>query len=294
MLPITTAKPDEWVAAFEHALALVPEIDRAARVAQCVSLLQSGVFDPQGIFVTREGGRVRAQVCVPLAGAACLFWLPTTSGPVAEALVQAGLDWCRTRGCKIAQAQAGANEMGRADALIRRGFRAIARLCHMERSLDDLPAKVARDLCIVHFEPAIAREFAATLERTYQDTLDCPELNGRRTIVEILEGHQGQGRFDPHFWWLAYVNNQPAGVAMLAEMPDGLTWELAYLGIVPEFRRHGIGRAMTVHALHALRATSAMRLTLIVDIRNQPARHLYESLGFVATETSTALLHFLD
>jgi ribosomal protein S18 acetylase RimI-like enzyme len=50
---------------------------------------------------------------------------------------------------------------------------------------------------------------------------------------------------------------------------------------------------LTVHALHALRNCPATRMTLIVDERNQPARRLYESLGFVALDTSTALLHFL-
>jgi ribosomal protein S18 acetylase RimI-like enzyme len=292
MLHIRTATPDEWGHAFDHALAHSPAADRAARVGQCVSLLQSGILEPQGIFIAHNDGVIAgAQVCVPLKGAACLFWLPATTGSVAEALVQTGLDWCRSRGCKIAQAQANANEMARTDALLQRGFRPIAHLCHMERSLNDLPP-ADESLRYVHFHPPIVSEFAATLERTYIDTLDCPELNGRRTIAEILEGHQGQGGFDPHFWWLAYANDKPAGVAMLAEMPDGFTWELAYIGVVPEFRRHGIGRALTLHALHALRATPATRMNLIVDTRNVPARRLYESLGFAATETSTAFLYF--
>ena len=94
------------------------------------------------------------------------------------------------------------------------------------------------------FRPSIAADFAATLERTYEGTLDCPELNGRRSIDEIVAGHRGQGRFDPQFWWLAYVGELPVGLILLDELPDAVTWELAYLGIVPQFRRHGFGRAM--------------------------------------------------
>jgi mycothiol synthase len=141
------------------------------------------------------------------------------------------------------------------------------------------------------YRPSIMADFAATLEQTYEGTLDCPELNGRRTIDEILTGHRGQGRFDPRFWWLAYAGERPAGVILLDEMADAVTWELAYLGIVRHFRRHGFGRAMALHALNALR-DHATRMTLVVDVRNQPARRLYESLGFREIDTSNVMLFF--
>jgi len=76
-------------------------------------------------------------------------------------------------------------------------------------------------------------------------------------------------------------------------MPDGVTWELAYLGIVPQRRRLGLGRALTLHALHALSDQPATRMLLCVDERNAPARKLYQSLGFTDLEWSEALLHFL-
>jgi ribosomal protein S18 acetylase RimI-like enzyme len=178
-----------------------------------------------------------------------------------------------------------------ADPLLRGGFRPITRLCQLERQLHGLPGATALDLRFEAFRPSRAADFAATLEQTYAGTLDCPELNGRRSSDEILAGHRGQGRFDPRFWWLAYAGDWPAGVVLLAEMPDGVTWELAYLGVVPHFRRHGFGRAMTLHALHALRH-SATRMTLVVDVRNLPARRLYEALGFREFDTSTVLLFF--
>src|SRR5205085_3028371 len=108
-----------------------------------------------------------------------------------------------------------------------------------------------------------------------------------------LAGHRGQGTFHPDFWWLAYDGAKPVGMLLLSEMADGVTWELAYLGIVPEYRRHGLGRALTLHALHALRDQPATRIQLCVDVRNAPARHLYQSLGFTDVESSEVLLHFL-
>jgi ribosomal protein S18 acetylase RimI-like enzyme len=79
---------------------------------------------------------------------------------------------------------------------------------------------------------------------------------------------------------------------LLVEMPNGTAWELAYLGIVPEFRRCGFGRAMTLHAMHALRFQAATRLLLAVDARNEPAKALYQSLGFVEFECNEVLLYF--
>lgn len=292
MLTIAPAAPEDWTAALERALAQTPEAGRAARVAHCRELLAHGVLDPRGVLVAREHAAiVAAQVCVPLAGSACLFWLPASRDDVAEALVQAGLDWCRGWHCKLAQALANDAEMCVVDPLLRGGFRPITRLCQLERQLDDLPLRADSNLRFETYRPSLAADFAATLEQSYEGTLDCPELNGRRSMDEILAGHRGQGRFDPQFWWLAFAGDRPAGVVLLVEMPDGVTWELAYLGIVPQFRRHGFGRAMTIHALHAL-CYRAARMTLVVDVRNLPARRLYESLGFREFDVSTVLLFF--
>jgi mycothiol synthase len=77
----------------------------------------------------------------------------------------------------------------------------------------------------------------------------------------------------------------------MTEMPDGLTWELMYLGLVPEARRRGYGRALTLHALRWLREQPATQMTLCVDARNLPARQLYQSLGFVETDRQEVLLY---
>ena len=292
MLTITPAAPEDWTAALDRAFAQTSEAERPARVAHCRNLLANGVLDPRGVWVARSDGAIVAtQVCVPLAGSACLFWLPASRGDTANALVQAALDWCRGWHCKLAQALANDAEMVWVDPLLRGGFRPVTRLCQLERQLDDLPGPASADLHFEPYRPSTAADFAATLEQTYDGTLDCPELNGRRSMDEILAGHRGQGRFDPQFWWLAYVGDRPAGVVLLSEMPDAVTWELAYLGVVPQFRRHGFGRTMTLHALHALHG-HATRMTLVVDVRNLPARRLYESLGFRALDVSNVLLFF--
>ena len=293
MSHIEPLRPDDWTIALQHALMRVPPEQRQARVQHCLQLLGAGVLDPRGIWVARRGKDILGvQVCVPLPGSACLFWLPTADDAVTDRLVKAGLDWARSIGCKIAQAMASPVDLPLTKPLLRHGFHAVTRMHQFTRGLTDFPDESAAPLRYENYRPSLHALFAATLERTYLDTLDCPELNGKRTLDEILAGHRGQGTFHPDFWWLTFDNAAPVGVLMLTEMPDGSTWELAYLGIVPEYRRRGFGRAMTLHALHALRAQPATRLLLAVDERNGPALRLYLSLGFVEIECSEVLLYF--
>jgi ribosomal-protein-alanine N-acetyltransferase len=63
-------------------------------------------------------------------------------------------------------------------------------------------------------------------------------------------------------------------------MPESGDWEVAYVGVVPEARRRGVGRELMLHALVEARAAGVARLTLSVDARNQPAWALYRGLGF--------------
>ena len=291
MTQIEPLRPDDWTIALQHALTRVPPDQRPARIEHCLQMLADGLLDPRGIWVAYRGNDILGvQVCVPLAGSACLFWLPTADDAVTDRLVQAGLDWARSLGCKIAQAMASPVELPFINPLLRHGFRAVTRMHQFTRDLTDFPDEPSTPLRYESYRPSLNSHFAATLERSYLDTLDCPELNGKRSLDEILAGHRGQGKFHPDFWWLALDDATPVGVLILTEMPDGSTWELAYLGIVPEYRRRGIGRAMTLHALHALRNQPASRLLLAVDERNWPALRLYQALGFVEIECNEVLL----
>jgi GNAT superfamily N-acetyltransferase len=293
MTTIEPLRPADWTAALERALERLPAGQRAARLQHCLQLLQDGTLDPRGIFVARdEHGFRGVQVCVPLAGSACLFWLPVSDADCVDGIVQAALAWCASTGCKIAHAAPGPDELVFAEPLLRNGFQLTTRLLQLAHDLNDLQVEAPTPWRCEAYRPSLHSALAATLERTYEGTLDCPELNGKRGIDEIIAGHRGQGKFHPEFWWLVHEDATPIGVVILVEMPDGLTWELAYLGIVPEYRRRGIARALTLRALHALRAQAATRVLLGVDARNAPALALYQSLGFVETDFNYALLYF--
>jgi ribosomal protein S18 acetylase RimI-like enzyme len=166
---------------------------------------------------------------------------------------------------------------------------------HLEHSLDDLPAPEQRtELRLETFRSVRHEQFTSVLQRTYEGTLDCPELNGVRTLDEIITGHRAEGKFSPDRWWLALHEDRPVGVVLLAELLDGLSWDLSYLGLAPEARGRGLGRALLDHALHFAREHLATRLILSVDGRNEPARRLYRAAGFTEFESREVLLQFLQ
>ena len=107
-----------------------------------------------------------------------------------------------------------------------------------------------------------------------------PELEGVRSLDDIIAGHRATGRFVPDRWRLGQVAGEPeaAVVLLLSDIPDRDVWEVVYLGLTPPARGRGLGRAAIAHALELARP-HASRLELAVDIRNRPATRLYDRVG---------------
>ncbi len=121
----------------------------------------------------------------------------------------------------------------------------------------------------------------AALERSYEHTLDCPELCGIRETPDVLASHRAIGVFDPKMWWLAFAEGESHGCMLLNRCPEQRTIELVYLGLSPRLRGRGLAKLLMNHGLHRGRtADPTASMTCAVDDRNTPARKLYESLGF--------------
>jgi GNAT superfamily N-acetyltransferase len=132
------------------------------------------------------------------------------------------------------------------------------------------------------FDPSREAEFRALLQATYASSLDMPELEGVRSLDDIIEGHRAAGRFIPGRWQLGQIPGHPeiAVVLLLSDVSDRDAWEVVYLGLTPAARGRGLGRAAIAHALELARC-HVSRLELAVDVRNLPATRLYETTGFV-------------
>ncbi|HMB05564.1 MAG TPA: GNAT family N-acetyltransferase, partial [Isosphaeraceae bacterium] len=202
----------------------------------------------------------------------------------AVALVRAALADLRARGFRIAQALLDESAPRQAAVdLAGGGMLHVTDLVYLERPTAD-PLEVRPELPTLAWRPYGAEaeaEFRAILQATYSDSRDMPELEGIRSLDDIMASHRAGGRFDPSRWRLGRVPGEPeaGAVVLLSALPDRAAWEVAYLGLTPAARGRGLGRAALAHALELARPLTP-RLELAVDLRNEPATRLYRAAGF--------------
>jgi ribosomal protein S18 acetylase RimI-like enzyme len=286
---VTPAQPQEWEEALHLLFHYLPPGERTPRISTAMYLLSRGELDPEGFLVARgPAGFLGAMVCLPVPGASGLVWPPqAVEGPsrqvTEDRLVAAAVGWLRRRGAKLGQSLLTPAEAAFAAPLERNGFVHITTLWYVQHHLDlPVSALAARErLTYWTYQDLPDRDlFQRTLLRTYIHTQDCPEVSGARSIDEVMEGHRAQGKYDPGLWWLALWKETVVGVLLVVEMPEWGSWDVAYVGVVPEMRGRGFGRELMLKALFETRAAGVSRLTLSVDARNRPAWKLYTDLGF--------------
>jgi GNAT superfamily N-acetyltransferase len=276
--------------------------ERQRRIAHALALIEQGDLDPQGVFVVRRSsGPVAALVCTVVPGAGALIWPPacawddtesTSAVELENVLVRRACDWLHGQGARLVQCLLPPGEESLAAPLLRNGFARITTLSYLDHSSTLPPSwRESPRLDCEPYDPGQPDEFHRTLAATYEDTLDCPEVNGVRTIDEVIQGHRAQGRFDPDSWLLARHEGDPAGVLLLIEQTGGQKeWEVAYMGIVPAARRRGFGRELLLRGLREAHLRGARRVLLCVDDRNRPAWDLYRSVGFEPYDQRIVLL----
>ena len=281
----------------------VPSAVRPQLIANALRESARGLIDLSGLWIARRRDRiVGALLTQPLAGSAAAVWAPEVDpswrrAATAVALVRAALDDLRSRRFKVAQAllDESAPKHGAAD-LTGGGMPRVTELLYLERGterpLDVAPGVPALDWA--SFGAGVEAEFRAVLQATYIDSLDMPELEGIRSLDDILASHRAAGRFVASRWQLGRVRGEPgaAAILLLSEALDRDTWEVAYLGLTPAARGRGLGRAVLAHALE-LAAAHVPRLELAVDVRNHPANRLYRAVDFTPFDTRAVHLALL-
>jgi mycothiol synthase len=310
-------------AALEVLYRRVPAALRDRLIVEVLGEARRGEIDLSGLWVTRERmGRITgALLTQPLAGRAAAMWAPEVRPSwrrtsLAAALVQSALADLKSRGFLLAQAvldeSAGSHA---ASDLTRGGMPHVTELLYLERdTATTLPPAAAREshrggnrpapaatypcpgaaLEWRQFEPALESEFRSVLLATYVGSLDMPELEGARSLEDILEGHRASGRFVAERWKLGRIPGEPeaAAVLLMSEVPARDAWEVVYLGLTPTARGRGLGRAMLAHALELARP-HVTRIELAVDLRNKPAMRLYQAADFVARDRRAVHLAIL-
>ena len=283
------------------ALMLQP-LEPHVRSAHAEQLLLQGVRDEnmfEGLLIAERGGQIVGAVWAQLQSGATAFLrapqlVPGESLQTGERLLAAVLELLQCRKVRIVQALVELDTSEEARWLRLAGLTHLADLLYLVSLDRTFPSDPPGGM--LEFEPYQETEregLGNLIQRTYLETLDCPQLGGVRDIGDVLDGYRATGSFDPARWLFVRHNGQDVGCLLLAAHPDVPQWELVYLGLVPEARGRGWGIEITRHAQWLARLADQPRLVLAVDALNAPAIAMYAAAGFVAWDRRSVYLRAL-
>ncbi|MBX3433314.1 MAG: GNAT family N-acetyltransferase [Pirellulales bacterium] len=238
----------------------------------------------EGLLVAYEGPQLVGAVWVqPQAGNGAVVWGPGEGDPHAAALLAAAAHFVDRRGFALAQTLRSLGDARLARLLPPAGFPLLAELAYLFAPAIEGAEPVSSDASPLTFHGGAGRDperLAALLQRTYEGSLDCPALDGARSVGDALASYAAQGTPDPEHWFRVTRAGVDAGVLLLAAHPESGNWELVYMGVVPEFRGVGLGEQIVRHALSCAARGGAERVVLAVDAANAPALRMYGACGF--------------
>ncbi|OHB79303.1 MAG: hypothetical protein A2W31_15775 [Planctomycetes bacterium RBG_16_64_10] len=237
----------------------------------------------------RDGQLVGAVWAQTQPGLTAVLWPPGLAHGEGQAtarrLLTAACRHLAQQRIVIAQSLLGHASEHQAAGLQSVGFAPTAELIYLLATESSFPGTPpARDLEFESHCQANRARLAGILLRTYEQSLDCPQLNGVRRVDDILAGYRATGSFDPAHWLIVRRAGRDIGCLLLADQPRMGHVELMYMGVVPEARGSGCGLAMVRHAQWLARTHGRARLMLAVDARNRPALAIYDAAGFVGWE----------
>jgi len=161
------------------------------------------------------------------------------------------------------------------------GFARLAQLLYLVCMTEDFPSH--RPLSSLSFEPYTPENHSRlvrTVEATYVESLDCPLLNQKRAIEDVLAGYQATGVHRPELWQIVRADQEDVGCLLLTDHPELESLELIYMGLIPSARGRGWGMDLARQAQWLTRQADRNQLLLGVDADNWPAIRTYASVGF--------------
>lgn len=297
---ITPAPPEYQQKALQLLLRAVAPRDCQRIVQQTLLAVAAGRRSLDGLLVARRGGQLIGAAWAEIQpGRTAGLWLPQLAGAeppaIATALLARAADDLRDKHVRMAQALVDPDSQPTAEMFRSAGFEHLTDLLYLVSITgQSRAALVASELT---FEPALPRNEArltTMIEATYQNTLDCPRLNGVRDCSDVLAGYLATSHDDASHWYLARRGESDIGCLLLAHHAEMEMWEVVYMGLAPEARGHGLGIELTRHAQWLVRHAGGDRLVLAVDAQNEPAIKTYAAAGFVTFDRRRVFARFFD
>ncbi len=276
------------------------EIDQ--QIEALLRYSQKHGFSLENCLLGREGGRaVSACLLVDSPGRTSSVFLPVWGGDPCVAAATAQLlcravEGARLRDIQFLQGMVTPEALYESEIYSAAGFVELTTLLYLENDLSE-PLPASESTQVVSWKtygPDSHALFAQVVQGTYVGSLDCGALNGQRHIEDALASHRGTSDFDPRLWLVGTVGRSPVGVVLLTHQVERWSLDVAYMGLLPEFRGRGYGSTLLRRAFDIAREQAVMTITLTVDIRNEPARRLYSRFGFREVSRRHAWIRFLS
>jgi GNAT superfamily N-acetyltransferase len=152
------------------------------------------------------------------------------------------------------------------------------------------------------WNPGDADRHAAVKCAAFESELDAdvfPCLGSYRGCRQLMRDIASQPGFLPGCTWLVLADHRSpqdsgrepdmnsvsdVGTIQGVVATDTLG-SIQNVGVTPEYRGRGLGRALVLKALHGFQAAGLQRAYLEVTASNLPALQLYQQLGFRRTRT---------
>lgn len=300
-IEIVQAPRERWGSALNLVLSQRPVAERM-QLAEALANHRLGHAKGagfQGLLEARVGGQtVGAALAVLQSGRTALTYQPriTATAPAGtrELLHQAILQFLNQHGVCLAQEVLPLDALADADRAKALGYTIEVELLYMAAEL--VPSTIRRptqtpvDLSL--YAPASEQRLAALLNRSFEQTLDCPEVNGVRSSIESLQSYAETGTSGTSLWGILRHEDSDIGCVLVAQHASQSA-ELVYLGLIPEVRGRGWSRHAIGWANWLAASANCAAISVAVDRRNTPAIKAYHSSGFEQFDARRVMLRIL-
>ncbi|MBA2116046.1 GNAT family N-acetyltransferase [Bremerella alba] len=293
---IGAASPDHYGAALWLATGGRSRHAHRGRVTALLAAEKQGKISFDGLMTATRGNRVVASIwCLIQPGKIGSVWGPgilsEESDSTADLLVRKAIQFGKQHGCHLLQSLVGQENPTAGKLLVRSGFQSITLLSHLEALTEDVHAEPPRgDLQFQRCDDFQSEAFRSLIAQTYDNSLDCPELDGLRDVEDVLDGYYATSGLSTDHWYTLEHGSETIGVVITAHHVEPQQLELIYFGLTPRFRRMGLGSEMIRFVLELAQSMGCRSTITGADQRNTPAMALYREFGFQQAEAKELYL----
>lgn len=238
-----------------------------------------------GLWISLEGQQLTGAIWVqPLPLNMAQLWLPHVEDVHRNALVETARAWVMEQQLTLCHIEIPPAATHTKAQLLAHGMAPLMSLRCLRAATDNrLPGMTPpASVRWTPWEALTPTQQHALLTAVGHASLDCCLLREILSMEDLLAGFYQKDAHAPAHWYALWLDElpTPVGVLLLAPRHEVNRWELMLMGVVPEWRRQGLGRYILNDALTLAQQAGAHELLLSVDQDNTPAFDLYSRAGF--------------